>query len=309
MSTNKINDWQSQQIKDFREMLLECKTIEELVKVSRNLIYFSHQAWYLRGCMPAYAKRLADLREGVPGRIIVIIDLKAIAHLAYCRAKGTDPAIEFASILKNIKAAFPKSPLMVFADESETGGHRYKIDSRWKSKRTEPDKGFIPFMNRVREALDKRGAKRYLFEGWEADDVIASLASSYALAGDKCVAICQDKDLYQILSPQLTMFWKGAFFNRESLMKKYAVEPGMWVDWLSLVGKNDIPGASGIGEITASKLLITFGSYINCLNAIQQVQSQFSDNIAKSLIEFEEQYFGVVKLHRLERTLEVEVVV
>jgi 5'-3' exonuclease len=92
-------------------------------------------------------------------------------------------------------------------------------------------------------------------------------------------------------------------------MKKYAVEPGMWVDWLSLVGKNDIPGASGIGEITASKLLITFGSYINCLNAIQQVQSQFSDNIAKSLIKFEEQYLGVVKLHRLERTLEVEVVV
>jgi 5'-3' exonuclease len=237
------------------------------------------------------------------------VDLKAIAHLAYYRARGEDPAKEFSTIIGVLKSKFPTSPLTIYVDENEEGGWRYTADPRWKSKRPEPEKGFIGFMERIRAALDKREAKRYVFDGFEADDAIASLASSYALAGDKCIGITEDKDMYQLLSPQFVMYWKGNFFGRDDLMKKFAVYPEMWVDWLSLVGRNNIPGAEGIGEDKASKLLVTFGSYINCLNAIDQVRVQFSEKIAESLLAFESEYFKTVRLHRLNRTIDVEVLV
>jgi|JI10StandDraft_1071094.scaffolds.fasta_scaffold11774_1 5'-3' exonuclease len=309
MTQSKVNDWQAGQIKEFRDGLLACHDIPSLVSLARNLIYFSQQAWFLKGCNPAYLKRLNDLRDGKPARVILLVDLKAIAHLAYSRARTTDPAQEFATIVNAMKAKFRDPGLILYVDENETGGWRYAADPRWKEKRQEPEKGFLGFMERLREALDKRQAKRYLIEGYEADDVIASLASSYALAGDKCVGICQDKDMYQILSPQFNMYWKGEFFNRDSLTKRYSVEPSMWVDWLSLVGRNDIPGAAGIGEVGASKLLITFGSYMNCLNAIDQVKLQFTEKIAESLLAFEPHYFNTTRMHRLNRTLDVEVLV
>jgi 5'-3' exonuclease len=304
-----ITEWQAEQIKDFRQMLLECENIPQLVSVARNLVHFVSQAWYLRGCLPAYNKRLADFLEGRKERIVVVIDFKAICHLAYHRAKDTSPASEFADIISRIKMAFSMSSLFLFADEMEEESWRYAKDSRWKSSRLDITSGFLSFVASAREALDKRGVKRYMFPTYDADDVLASLSTSYALAGDKCVMVCQDKDLYQCLGPKVNMYWKGQFFNRESLFKNYACEPKQWVDWLAMVGRNDIPGASGVGEKTASKLLITFGSYINCLNAIDQVKNQFSEKVAAGLMEFEKAYFDTHRLHRLNQTLDVEVLV
>lgn len=306
MSSKSLTEWQRDQIALYKDDLAKCETLEELVNTSREMVQLSSQTWFLKGCMPTYNYKLKQIKTR-PSRNVVAIDLKALCWLAWSRAKGTSEASnEFLSLMKGLKSRFKDSPI-VFADEHEQGGWRYEYDPRWKSKRIETDPGLLRFINRVREILAKWECEVLKIETYEGDDVLASLATSYALAGDKTIVISQDRDLFQLLGPQTTTFWVSEFFSREKLFSRYALTPQSWIDWLCLVGKNDIPGANGIGEIYASKLLAMFGSYINCLDALTQIAAQFNEKIATAIQEFEGEYLKVRRLHTLEKSLVLEV--
>jgi hypothetical protein len=306
MKSKSLTEWQRDQIALYKDDLSKCETLEELVNKSREMVQLSSQTWFLKGCMPTYNYKLKQIKTR-PSRNVVAIDLKALCWLAWSRAKGSDQSSnEFLSLMKGIKARFASSPI-VFADECEQGGWRYQYDARWKSKRIEVDPGLLRFVNRVREMLAKWECQVCKVETFEADDVLASLATSYALAGDKTVIISQDRDLFQLLGPQTTTFWVSEFFSRENLFSRYALVPQSWIDWLCLVGKNDIPGAQGIGEIYASKLLAMFGNYVNCLDALPQIASQFSEKVAAAIQEFDGEYLRVRRLHALEKSLRLEV--
>lgn len=301
-----LTEWQRDQIALFKDELAKCESLEQLVKTSREMVQLSGQNWFLKGCMPTYNYKLKKIKTH-PSRVVVAIDLKAVCRLAWARAKGSaGSTTEFLNLMKGIKERFKGSPL-VFADEHEEGSWRYEYDSRWKSKRAEAGEDVVGFIRRVRENLAKWECEVQKVEKFEADDILASLAVTYALCGDKVVIVSPDKDLYQLLGPSTTTFWTGDFFSRESLFSRYAVEPTSWVDWLCLVGKNDVPGADGIGHKYASKLLSMFGSYINCLDSLKQISCQFSERVACSIRDFESEYFKVRKLHLLEKTLELEV--
>lgn len=306
MSSKNLTEWQRDQIASYKDDLAKCETLEELVNTSREMVQLSSQTWFLKGCMPTYNYQLKKIKTR-PSRNVVAIDLKALCWLAWSRAKGSsESSNEFLSLMKGLKARFKDSPI-VFADEHEQGGWRYEYDARWKSKRIETDPGLLRFVGRVREMLAKWECEVVKIETYEADDVLASLATSYALAGDKTIVISQDRDLFQLLGPQTTTFWVSEFFSRENLFSRYALVPQSWIDWLCLVGKNDIPGASGIGEIYASKLLAMFGSYINCLDALPQIAAQFNEKVATAIQEFEAEYLKVRRLHSLEKSLVLEI--
>jgi len=306
MAKTSVEDWHADCVAGYRKEISECKDIPELVRKSRQLITLASQAWYLRGCYPSLAKKRDDLRAERPVRKMVAVDLKAICWLAWTRGESSKEAMfEMKNIMNSLRTRFKDSTFLYACDSPRS--LRTEMDERWKCKRDKPKPDFVKFVNDITEGLRKRQAHMYEVEGFEADDILASLSASYALAGDKTIIIANDKDLHQLLSPSTTLFWKGEFFSRENLMKAHSVEPGQWVDWLCLVGKNDIPGAEGIGTVNASKLLLTFGSYLNCLNSLKQIQEQFSEKIASSLLAFEKEYFSVRRLHRLEQTLELEV--
>ena len=301
-----VEDWHSDCVAGYRKEISDCKSIPELVQKSRQLITLSSQAWYLRGCWPALSKKRDDLRAERSKRQMIVIDTKAICYLAFCRAEEVkESSSELKKIMASLRDRFPKG-VFLYAIDSPVS-HRATLDAEWKCKRDEPRSGFVPFYNSVLDRLRNSEARCYEVEGFEADDIIASLCASYALAGDDTIIIGNDSDLFQVLSPSTVMFWKGDFFNRDALMKTHSVEPSQWVDWLCLVGKNDIAGADGIGKVNASKLPLTFGSYLNCLNSIPQITEQFSEKIKDSLIAFEQRYLHVRKLHRLEQSLELEV--
>ena len=307
MAKTSVEDWHAECVAGYRQEISTCKDIPELVRKSRQLITLAAQAWYLRGCYPSLAKKRDDLRAEKPKRQMIVIDTKAICYLAFCRSNEPESAgPELKSIINSLRTRFPKG-VFLYAIDSPIS-HRAVKDDRWKCKREDPPKGFPKFYGTVLERLRASGAHCYEVEGYEADDVIASLCASYALAGDETIVVANDSDLFQVLSPATITFWKGDFFNRDSLMKAFSVEPSQWIDWLCLVGKNDIAGADAIGKVNASKLLLTFGSYLNCLNSVPQIKEQFSEKIAASLVAFESEYFRVRKLHKLEQSLELEVI-
>ncbi len=108
-------------------------------------------------------------------------------------------------------------------------------------------------------------------DGYEADDVIATLAERGAAAGLDVVIVSGDKDFYQLIGPKVSLLNPGRggpaaveeqFVSETNAHERLGVAPAQTVDYLALVGDSadNVPGVRGVGEKTAQKLLAQFGS-------------------------------------------------
>src|SRR5690606_10500697 len=107
-------------------------------------------------------------------------------------------------------------------------------------------------------------------EGWEADDVIGTLAKRAADRGVEAVIVSGDKDFYQLVGPRIHLLNPGRggstgveaeWVDEEAAPRKFGVPPSRVVDYLALIGdsSDDVPGAPGIGPKTALQLIEEFG--------------------------------------------------
>ncbi|MDX1945615.1 MAG: DNA polymerase I [Pirellulaceae bacterium] len=117
----------------------------------------------------------------------------------------------------------------------------------------------MPVISRFLEAL---GIPTLSVAGFEADDILATVARQVEAAGGECFLVTSDKDCRQLLSDQVRMFniRKGEFFDANSLRDTWGIRPDQVVDFQSLVGDSvdDIPGVPGIGPKNASELLTKY---------------------------------------------------
>src|SRR5439155_9878775 len=106
-------------------------------------------------------------------------------------------------------------------------------------------------------------------EGFEADDVIATVARAGALRGLDVFICSNDKDCRQLLSDRIKVFnlRKRELFDAASLAADWGVKPEQVVDFQTLVGDSvdNVPGAPGIGPKTAAQYLQTYGSLDNLM--------------------------------------------
>jgi DNA polymerase-1 len=119
-------------------------------------------------------------------------------------------------------------------------------------------------------------------EGFEADDVIATLADRAAAQGLDVAIVSGDKDFYQLIGPRITLLNPGRggpaaveeqFVTTQNAAERLGVPPERTVDYLALVGDSadNVPGVSGIGEKTAQKLITEFGDLDAILAHAQDV--------------------------------------
>ena len=102
-------------------------------------------------------------------------------------------------------------------------------------------------------------------EGYEADDLIATLTHWASARGLKIVVVSGDKDLHQLIRDPEVRQWdpqNDRVFTESVVLERFGVAPGQMVDYLALVGDttDNIPGVKGVGEKTASQLLKKWGS-------------------------------------------------
>jgi DNA polymerase-1 len=119
--------------------------------------------------------------------------------------------------------------------------------------------------------------------GYEADDVIGTLARQGAEAGMEVLIVSGDKDFAQIVSERVGMIdtLQNVTYDPELVRKKWGVPPGRFVDYLALVGDkvDNIPGVPGIGQKGASQLLETFGSLDGVYAGIEQLKGKQKQNL------------------------------
>ncbi len=130
----------------------------------------------------------------------------------------------------------------------------------------------VPLIHRVVEAMAVPVVKQ---AGYEADDLIGTLARKAEASGLEVVIVTSDKDMFQLLTPRTRIYdpVKDKWFAEADSLARFGVEPARVVDVMGLMGdaSDNIPGVKGIGEKTAVKLITQFGTIDDLLTRVEEV--------------------------------------
>lgn len=179
------------------------------------------------------------------------------------RGEDTSAAFGFVNtLLSLVREHRPEYLAIVFDTGRPT--FRHEMYEPYKATRQKMPEQMISQVPRVREAVDALGLPRLEMEGFEADDVIGTLAMRAAEAGFEVVMVTGDKDFMQLVGPRISMFVpiKNEVVRPDTIRDKYGIEPERVVDFLALMGdsSDNIPGVPKVGEKTALELLHRFGT-------------------------------------------------
>jgi len=175
----------------------------------------------------------------------------------------TGAAYGFANTLvKWLGEARPSHVAVTFDFSSES--FRNEIEPEYKAQRGEVPDDLAPQFELCAELCHALGLPVFEREGYEADDLIATLAAR--LAGRAaCVVVSSDKDLAQLVredgSVVLFDLARGVSRDADGVRQKFGVDPAQIPDWLGLVGDavDNLPGVPGVGPVGASAALRAFG--------------------------------------------------
>jgi len=191
----------------------------------------------------------------------------------------TNAIFGFASMLVKIVTEYGVCPTVVAWDAGTSG--RTELFSEYKAqRRSRPDllKQQWPAMEPLVESFGYRNVK---VEGYEADDVIASLAERARVAGVPVMIVTGDRDVFQLIDEQglvkVMATSRGItdtkIYDRQAVLDRYGVAPELIPDFYGLKGdtSDNIPGIPGIGEKTAGDLIQRFGSLEGVLGHVREI--------------------------------------
>ena len=153
---------------------------------------------------------------------------------------------------------------------------RNEMYDRYKATRQKMPDDLILQVPRVREAVDALGLYQVELEGFEADDIIATLTRKGTESGYDIFLVTGDKDLMQLIRPGVSMIIpakKNELIGPENVVEKFGVPPEKIVDLLGLMGdsSDNVPGIPKVGEKTARDLLLQFGTLENVLDRFSEI--------------------------------------
>jgi DNA polymerase-1 len=153
---------------------------------------------------------------------------------------------------------------------------RNDIYRDYKANRPPAPEDLVPQFPLTRDATSAFNISCKEVVGFEADDIIATLACKAREAGGRVTIISSDKDLMQLVGGGVEMFdaMKNRRINREAVIEKFGVTPELVVDVQALAGDSvdNVPGAPGIGVKTAAELINIFGTLENLLDKADEIK-------------------------------------
>ena len=168
----------------------------------------------------------------------------------------------------------PTHVAVIFDYSSES--FRNKIYDGYKANRPPAPEDLVPQFPLTREATKAFNIACEEMEGFEADDMIATLATRARDAGGRVTIISSDKDLMQLVGDGIEMYdaMKNKSIDREGVFEKFGVYPDRVIDVQALAGDSvdNIPGAPGIGVKTAAMLINEFGDLDELLRRSDEIK-------------------------------------
>jgi DNA polymerase I len=192
-----------------------------------------------------------------------------------------------------------KTDYIVFALDAKGDTFRNELYSNYKAQRPEAPEDLLAQLPIAISWIEQMGFKTAIKTGYEADDMVASIAKDAVLKGLEVRIVSHDKDLYQLISDENSVYLfeptKKEIINEAKCIAKYGVLPREFTDYQALVGDtaDNIPGVKGVGAKTAEALIKEFKNIENIYNNISKIEKARVQNL---LLESKDNAFLSKKL-------------
>ena len=218
---------------------------------------------------------------------IIIIDGNSLINRAYYAMQNpmitregiyTQGIFGFLNMLTKIKNEYPSGYIAVAFDR-KAPTFRHLEYSEYKAGRKKMPPELAMQLPLLKDVLDAMNIKRLETDGWEADDIIGTIAVKAEAAGLEPLIITGDKDELQLATDKTKVIItkKGIsefeVYDHDAMVAKYGFTPAQFIDFKGLMGdqSDNIPGVPGVGEKTATKLILEYGSVENLLASIDSM--------------------------------------
>ncbi len=166
-------------------------------------------------------------------------------------------------LIKAVDEVRPRFVACAFDTQAPT--FRHVEFEQYKAQRLAPPPDLYPQLPKVKKVLDAYGIKYFEKEGYEADDILATIVSKLQTPNSKLqtVILSGDRDVLQLVDEDIKVQLPGwnlketTLYGPREVRQKYGLEPGQMVDFKALTGdpSDNVPGITGVGPKTASQLL------------------------------------------------------
>ncbi len=230
----------------------------------------------------------------------------AIRNLANSKGLPTNASLGFTKmVLKLLADKGPEYLAIVFDAKGPT--FRHEIYKDYKANRPPMPDDMAVQIPAIKSIVEKLNIRMLEMKGYEADDIIGTLARVFEEQGLKVVMITGDKDFRQLITHNISMWdtMKDVVTDYETLKETVGLEPEKFVDVMGLSGdtSDNIPGVPGIGEKTAISLIKEFGFFENVFDHVEDISKK---KLKENLKEFKEQAFLSKELVTIDKFVPID---
>jgi DNA polymerase-1 len=232
--------------------------------------------------------------------LLLLLDGHSLAYRAFfalpvenfstTTGQPTNAVYGFTAMLINVLRDEKPDHIAVAFDRSEpTFRHEQYVE--YKANRRETPADFTGQLSLIYEVLDALGIPQLSAAGYEADDVIATLATQAVANGMKVLIVTGDRDTLQLVNDSVTVLMtrRGISdmtrFTPAAVTEKYGLAPAQYPDFAALRGdpSDNLPGIPGVGEKTAAKWITEFGSLDALVDRVGEVNGKVGDSLREHL--------------------------
>ncbi|WP_344046689.1 DNA polymerase I [Streptomyces thermoalcalitolerans] len=246
------------------------------------------------------ASKKTDSTPGGSRPRLLLMDGHSLAYRAFfalpaenfttATGQPTNAIYGFASMLANTLRDEEPTHFAVAFDVSRRTWRSEEFPE-YKANRSKTPDEFKGQVELICELLDAMHVARFAVEGYEADDVIATLATQAEAEGFEVLIVTGDRDSFQLVSEHTTVLYptKGVSeltrFTPEKVAEKYGLTPAQYPDFAALRGdpSDNLPGIPGVGEKTATKWIKQFGSLARLIERADEVKGKVGQNLRDHL--------------------------
>ncbi len=213
-----------------------------------------------------------------------------IENFSTTTGQPTNAVYGFTAMLINVLRDEQPTHVAVAFDRSEpTFRHEQYVE--YKANRRETPADFRSQLSLIFEVLDAMGISRLSVAGFEADDLIATLTVAAVAEGMSVLIVTGDRDALQLVSDDVTVLMtrRGISdmtrFTPAAVSEKYGLTPAQYPDFAALRGdpSDNLPSIPGVGEKTAAKWVMEFGSLADLVDRVDEVKGRAGDNLREHL--------------------------
>jgi DNA polymerase I len=213
-----------------------------------------------------------------------------IENFSTTTGQPTNAVYGFTAMLINVLRDEKPTHVAVAFDRGEpTFRHEQWVE--YKANRRETPEDFRSQLSLIFEVLDALGIRRLSAPGYEADDLLATLATQAAAEKMDVLIVTGDRDVLQLVSDRVTVLMtrrgitEMTRFTPETVREKYGLSPSQYPDFAAVRGdpSDNLPGIPGVGEKTATKWIAEFGSLAALVDRVDEVKGKVGDALREHL--------------------------